>query len=506
MSDNNDWDVMNDLLGDDSSSEDVSASDDLVLPDLDLDDESLSSGTFLDEEDNFDDVFSDDKDDVVTDVKFSDGDSDRSYRPAPVNPDVSFDGVDPQIKDYDSELQGDSLGGDSLEDILSAADLEAYNIPEKTEDSFVTGMDFGDEHSDLAGLNIDGIIDKAINMGASDIYILPFEYITFKILGEVQRIKEFGEIPGTITRRLFQFVTSHVSQDDFANNLELDAAYVVRSGPSKGRRLRLSAGLTGGATFMTFRVIADRIPSPRQLEIADNLLSWCKLPNGLVLMNGPTGTGKSTTLASLLNEIRKERAGTILTIEKPVEYLFGSDGKAIVIQRNVGPDTRSFSSALDSAMRENPNIIMIGETRNKEELNAALTAAETGHLTISTMHTLSAPATLNRIKSMYTGDEQLRVLSTLSTTLKGIANQLLLHSIDGKSRFAVREVLNVDDEIARLVLHGDVLGITDYQMKRGITMEHELVHAAVSGKCTIEEARNATSSPYRFDKILKEIS
>lgn len=214
-------------------------------------------------------------------------------------------------------------------------------------------------------------------------------------------------------------------------------------------------------------------------------------------------THNSTTLASLLNAAILERPQKVITIERPIEYLFSDDGKGFVTQREVGQDTRQFANALDSAMRQAPDIIMIGESRNRTEIDQVLRAAETGHLAMTTMHTNSAAATLNRIKSLFDGSEQNRVLSTLADVSRGFANQVLVKTIDGESRFAIRELLEFDEEVSNLVTEGDIKGIRRYQVENHLTMEDGLVKAVVDGRCTIESARAQSAYPLVFDKMLK---
>lgn len=349
--------------------------------------------------------------------------------------------------------------------------------------------------------DLDDVISAAIAAGASDIHLTPGDVVAFTELREIVRHNEFGEITEFVTSRLQDQIISKQLEQDFVEELELDTSYTVKTGPAKGRRLRLSMGKTEGAIFMVFRVIADEIPTPQQLGVPEVMRGWAQLPNGLVLVNGPTGTGKSTTLASLMREIQLTRPLKVITIEKPIEYLYGTVGRASITQREVGRDARTFAAALTSAMRQAPNIILVGEVRNRLEIDELLRAAETGHLAISTLHSNSAPATINRIRSLYEGDEQLRVLSSLSDNLRGLANQVLLRHKDGGRQFAVHEVLTVDREVAAMVRVGDTDAIRDYQERKGITMEHALVRAVREGKATVETARAAAAHPLYFDEI-----
>lgn len=216
-------------------------------------------------------------------------------------------------------------------------------------------------------------------------------------------------------------------------------------------------------------------------------------------------THNSTTLASMIREIQLRHAKKIITVEKPVEYVYGVSGRGVIHQREVGRDTKSFGAGLDSAMRQHPDVILVGEVRNKEEANALLYAADTGHLAFSTMHTNSAADTLNRIKRMFDGDEQIRVLGDLSESARGFVNQLLVHTPDHKGRFAVREVLDISENVVKdLILHGNVRGLRDYQMDVGITMEHELLKAVQESKCLVGDALNASPNRPRMEDLLKK--
>lgn len=301
---------------------------------------------------------------------------------------------------------------------------------------------------------------------------------------------------------MYMDITLSVAQEDFLRRPEMDTSYEIRSGRHMGRRLRLSVAKSFGNILLVFRVISNVIPDPADIGVDQRLLDWIMLPNGLVMLNGSTGQGKSTTLASLIRHRQLRSADKIITIEKPVEFVYGVAGKSSVTQREVGPDTASFFDGLDSAMRQHPDVILIGEVRNQSEVNSVLYAAETGHLALTTMHTNSAAHTLNRIKRLFKGDEQLRVLGDLSEELRGLANQVLVLSPDGNSRSAVHEILEVDDTVREFIADGDVRSITKYQEELGATMEHGLVRAVKEGRCTIAETKRVSSNHQRLNKIL----
>ena len=219
-----------------------------------------------------------------------------------------------------------------------------------------------------------------------------------------------------------------------------------------------------------------------------------------------TITHNSTTMASILREIQLTQAKKIITIEKPIEAIFPDDGKALIIQRAIPEDCVDFEIGLTGAMRQNPDYILIGEVRNQSEVSEFLRAAETGHLAMSTIHTVNNVTTLNRIRSLFSGEEQRRILATLGDVLRGIVNQQLVMTKDGAGRFAVREALTIDYKIRRLIAEDNFQAIRDYQEANGKTMEQQLAKAVLADKCTYEEARSKAPDQIYFDHVFEEYS
>ena len=219
-----------------------------------------------------------------------------------------------------------------------------------------------------------------------------------------------------------------------------------------------------------------------------------------------TITHNSTTMASILREIQLTQEKKIITIEKPIEAIFPDDGKALVVQRAIPEDCVDFEFGLTGAMRQNPDYILIGEVRNQTEVSEFLRAAETGHLAMSTIHTVNNVTTLNRIRSLFSGEEQRRILATLGDVLRGIVNQQLVMRKDGTGRFAVREALTIDYKIRRLIAEDNLQAIRDFQEANGKTMEQQLVKAVLADKCTLEEARSKAPDQIYFDHVFEEYS
>lgn len=219
-----------------------------------------------------------------------------------------------------------------------------------------------------------------------------------------------------------------------------------------------------------------------------------------------TITHNSTTMASILREIQLTQEKKIITIEKPIEAIFPDDGKALVVQRAIPEDCVDFEFGLTGAMRQNPDYILIGEVRNQTEVSEFLRAAETGHLAMSTIHTVNNVTTLNRIRSLFSGEEQRRILATLGDVLRGIVNQQLVMRKDGTGRFAVREALTIDYKIRRLITEDNFQAIRDFQEANGKTMEQQLAKAVLADKCTLEEARSKAPDQIYFDHVFEEYS
>lgn len=437
-----------------------------------------------------------DDDTLATLASLSDGSDSNDEN---VASDDAFDEVEDQEEDNYDDIESilASIGKANSSD----SDDEGTELASGLRSSFRITQE--DEEL-MQGFEIDTIISRAIDAKASDVHINPSRRIAFRINGSIEKVRDFDVIPGEITRRIQQKIVTNVADAIFLENWELDTSYTVREGKHRGRRVRVSVTKTFEEIAMVMRIISQDIPLPHELEIEDELLEWSELPNGLVTMNGPTGTGKSTTLASIVQNIQMKRSGVIVTVEKPVEYMYKDQGLAVIYQREVGRDTLSFAAALDSALRMDPDVILIGETRNSVEMNALLTAADTGHLALSTTHANSAAEAVNRIKRMFSGDERRQAMESLATVSRGFAAQVLCKTTDGKGRFAVREILTVDRAVSDFIMQGDNRGVRALQEERGITLDHNLVKAAQSGRCTVEEARSKSPNPRYFDQLMSE--
>jgi twitching motility protein PilT len=260
------------------------------------------------------------------------------------------------------------------------------------------------------------------------------------------------------------------------------------------------------AVGAALRQIPQDIKSLEELGLPAALHELTTKPRGLVLVTGPTGSGKSTTLAALVDEINRTRSEHILTIEDPVEFVH-THKRCIVNQREIGVDATGFGQALRAALRQDPDVILVGEMRDLETIGTALTAAETGHLVFGTLHTQSAPGTIDRVIDVFPAEQQEQIRVQLASTLQGVVTQTLLPTADGTSRVAALEILFPDDAVRNLIRQGkveQVYSVMQTNTSRGMrTLEQSLADLTLRRVITKDVALGATSRPDQFDALLE---
>ena len=292
------------------------------------------------------------------------------------------------------------------------------------------------------------IVKRAIEMEASDIHITVGIPPTARINGELVHVIEEVLTPED-TKSLVLEAIDEKQKAKLTQDGELDLSY---SAEGIGR-LRINAFKQRNSYSMAIRIINLTIPSMDDLGLPDVVQKLAKTRRGLILVTGPTGSGKSTTLASMIDQINHDRSGHILTLEDPIEYLH-KHNKSIVNQREIGLDSDSFSNALRAALRQDPDVILVGEMRDLETISIAITAAETGHLVLSTLHTLGAAKTIDRVIDVFPPHQQQQVKTQLSSVLEGIISQQLLPTKDGNGRVASFEILVGTPAIRSLIREG----------------------------------------------------
>jgi twitching motility protein PilT len=298
------------------------------------------------------------------------------------------------------------------------------------------------------------LLYQAVQSNASDLHITVGVPPILRVNGKLVRT-EHTLLAVQDTEKLFLAITTPDQQAHFKNHGEIDFSFAI-AGLS---RFRVNAFRQRGSIAMVIRVVNENVPTIEELGHPSVLKNLACQPRGLVLVTGPTGSGKSTTLAAMINLINKERSCHILTLEDPIEYLHKHD-KSIVNQREMHSDTESFTIGLRAALREDPDVILVGEMRDPETIATAITAAETGHLVFATLHTGSAAQTIDRIIDAFPSHQQQQIRVQLSVTLQGIIAQQLLPRIDQTGRVAALEILIATPAIRNIIREGKTHQLT----------------------------------------------
>lgn len=330
------------------------------------------------------------------------------------------------------------------------------------------------------------LLKQGREKGASDIHLVHGEFPVFRVNGKLIKIGE-QKIDKVFLSFLLDFVLTEREKNIFYQTKELDCSFE----DSKGFRYRGNFHWERGNIAISLRLIENSIKTMEELGLPKIVKELIKLKKGLILITGPSGSGKSTTLASIIEEINRNNNLNIITLEDPIEYIFKSD-KSLIRQREVGRDTNSFTQGLKSVLRQDPDIIMVGELRDRESISAALTAAETGHLVLGTLHTNGASETISRITDVFSSGEQNEIRLQLATTLKGIISQRLLTTKDGRRRGAY-EILLSTPAVSNLILGNklnQIESLIESNRKMGmILMKNSIEELYSQGIISMEEYR-----------------
>jgi twitching motility protein PilT len=336
---------------------------------------------------------------------------------------------------------------------------------------------------------------------ASDVHITPGFPPAMRDKGKIKPLEGFPVLNSQMTREVVYGILNDDQRKRFENNQQLDFAYAI---PGVAR-FRVNCFFQRGTVSAAFRLVPQEIPALDSLGVPQVLRELCAKPRGFVLVTGPTGSGKSTTLAAMIDVINVEHQDHILTIEDPIEFLH-QHKSSIVNQREVGSDAPDFGLGLRAALREDPDVILVGEMRDLETISTALTAAETGHLVFATLHTQSTAQTVDRIIDVFPPEQQGQVRTQLSIALQGIVTQQLLPTTDGKGRAVATEVLIPTPAIRNLIREGKTHQIYAALQTSGAvgmqTMDADLARLVRTGKISRSLAEQRASVPEELSRLL----
>lgn len=351
--------------------------------------------------------------------------------------------------------------------------------------------------------NIDDFLKKAITIGASDIHLKVDEYPTVRKDGKITKINMPKLTEEDITETISQVVPKKFKTQ--ANSaFDLDFSYEIK-GVS---RFRINLSMQMGKNSLVIRAIPYEVKTIEELSLPLSMEQFAELNNGLVLVTGPTGSGKSTTLASLINHININQPKHIVTVEDPIEFIFSSK-KSIISQRQVGIDTASFADGVKYAMRQDPDVILIGEIRDRETVESALKAAETGHLVFATLHTNDAVQTINRIINMFEPKDRLNIKTQIASTLRGTVAQKLANNKSGEGRTPACEILVCTSTVQDFIMKDELEKIYDL-VKKGsfndmLTMNMSLFRLVEKDVITAEEALSKSDNKNELQQMLKGV-
>jgi twitching motility protein PilT len=336
-------------------------------------------------------------------------------------------------------------------------------------------------------LHVNDLLAKVAELGASDLHLTVGIQPSVRVDGEIQALEEFPVLNGSEIRRMIYSILSAKQREKFEGELELDTSYSI---PHMGR-FRVNVFLQRDCVGAVMRAIPYEIVPLENLGLPLSISSLAALPRGLVLVTGPTGSGKSTTLASLVDVVNVDRACHIMTVEDPIEFLH-KHKRSIINQREVGEDTKSFAQALKHVLRQDPDVILVGEMRDLETISTALTAAETGHLVFGTLHTQDAPQSIDRIIDVFPAHQQQQIRVQLASALQGVVSQQLLPRLSGRGRMVACEVLIATPAVRNLIREGKTHQIYSTMQAGGRygmqTMDQSLANLVRAGQVGLDIA------------------
>jgi len=359
----------------------------------------------------------------------------------------------------------------------------------------------------LSSQVLERVLSAARQLGASDVHLKAGLPPIFRIKGELRTVRDVPALSRESIATFAVHMMSERQRKEFETNLDVDLAYSTPDGV----RYRVNLFQQRGTVGMVLRLIPPEVPAFETLNLPQTVLDLANQKRGLVLVTGITGSGKSTTLAAMIDYINQRRADHIVTVEDPIEYTF-RDKRSVINQREVGFDTMSFAKALRAALRQDPDVILVGEMRDVETTSIAMTAAETGHLVLSTLHTVDATETINRIIGMFPSHQQMQARLTLASILRGVISQRLIARADGKGMVPGLEVLVNTERVREMIedphrtreIHDAIQeGLHPYGM---FTFDQCLADLVKKKLVTYEEALKQSSNPSDFALLFRGVT
>ena len=349
--------------------------------------------------------------------------------------------------------------------------------------------------------SIDELLASIEALQASDLHIAAGSRPLVRVNGVLGPLEDTPELTGAETQPLLYRILTTEQQKRLEVERQIDISYAI----SGIGRFRVNVFFQRGAIGAAFRLIPHKIKTLEELGHPPVLRKLTELPRGLVLVTGPTGSGKSTTLAAMVDEINRNREGHILTIEDPIEFIH-RHRKCLVNQREIGGDARGFAEALRGALRQDPDVILLGEMRDLETISTALTAAETGHLVFASLHTRGAAATIDRVIDVFSAEQQAQVRAQLAAALEGVVTQTLLPTADGRGRVAALEIMLPDYAVRNLIRQRkleQMYSVMQTGTARGMqTLEQSLAELVQRGAVSTEAALDSSSYPEQLLGLL----
>lgn len=360
------------------------------------------------------------------------------------------------------------------------------------------------------GVHLDDLLHITKDQGASDLHFQSGSVPTIRVNGELKKVgikssqaSKSAEVPPMKAQQMIYDLLRDDLIEKFENAGDIDFSYAL---PKSEVRFRVNVYRELAGIGASFRLIPNTVPTIEALHLPDVVRDLADLPRGLVLVTGPTGSGKSTTLAAIVNRINETHGRKIITIEDPIEYTH-TPKKSFVTQREVGPHTKSFAVALRAALREDPDVIVVGELRDLETIQIAVTAAETGHLVFATLHTPSAAETIDRVVDVFPPDEKEHIRVLLGNNLQWVLAQTLVPRIDNNGRLPAMEIMKANDAIRHLIRKNNTHQIDSHIQMGGKdkmqTMDTALVNLVQSGLVSEEEAKMRAQDKGEFERLLK---